>query len=368
MPLGEAADRLDSSDFVRVVAHADADGVSSAACLCSALADRGVGYQFTTLEHPEDCADAEGDLFCDLGAQYLSDVSGVVVDHHPPRGENEGAVVVGSDAPSSSVAAHALASRLSSGDPVAALVGALGDDVPFADVSDTVDEALSEGVQREQGARLVGDGAESLAYSTRPFTRLSGDTEAARAFFEDVEDDLSTAAVLLALSREPSNPGAVAELVGDVYRLPSGVHLHELSRYVEACAVSGRGGLAFSACLEPGAHLEEASSVWRGFESTLIEDVRGVRTVDENPCFAYHDGASDTGAVADALHDWVTGDVVAVGEGEASFRARGFDCGRVAAEAAERTGGEGGGHGSRAGASFEASRDGFVEAVEEVLA
>ncbi|MFP4175572.1 MAG: DHHA1 domain-containing protein [Halobacteriales archaeon] len=369
MSVEEAVDRLASAEFVRVVAHADADGVASAACLCSALTRAGVGYHFTALDDPSEVASADGDVFCDLGAGYLDRIGdAVVIDHHPPRGSFDG-VLVGTDAPSSSVAAYRVASLLSSGNPVTALVGALGDGVPPEDVPGVLDDAVAAGVERREGTRLVGSNAvEALTYSTRPFTRLSGDLEAAREFVESVdEDDLPTAVVLLALTNEAARADAVAEVVGEIYRLPSGVHLHEVSRYTEACAVSGKGGLAFSTCLSPTAHIEEARSAWRAFESSLIETVRGARVEEGDPSFAYIDGPSDTGAVADVLADWVTGDVVVVGDGEASLRAEGFDCERVASEAAATVDGAGGGHASRAGASFDATRERFVEAVKEAL-
>lgn len=370
MSVEEAADRLASSGFVRVVAHADADGVSSAACLCSALTEAGIGYRFTALDDPSDAASTNADVFCDLGAQYLDEVGdAIVVDHHPPRGgDSFDGVLVGTGSPSSSIAAHSVGSRLSSGDPVSALVGALGDGVDLGEVPDIVDEAVAAGADGEEGARLVGeDAVEGLTYSTRPFTRLSGNPQEARDFVEDI-DDIPTAVVLLALTNEAVGAEAASRLVGDVYRLPSGVFLHELSRYVEACAVSGKTGLAFSLCLDTESHLDEARSAWRAFESTLIQDVRGARTEEGEPSFAYVEGAAETGAVADVLKDWVTGDVVAVNEdGEASLRSDGFDCGRVAREAAHSVGGEGGGHLSRAGASFDADPEEFVGAVREIL-
>jgi len=67
------------------------------------------------------------------------------------------------------------------------------------------------------------------------------------------------------------------------------------------------------------------------------------------------------------MHDWVVGDLVVLNEGgEASFRGS-FDCERVAREAAQAVGGDGGGHPSRAGASFDVRRDEFVAAVKEAL-
>lgn len=366
----EAAERLASSDFLRVVGHADADGISAAACLCSALTKAGIGYQFTALEDPSDAATQNADVFCDLGAQYLDGVSdAVVIDHHPPRGEFDG-VLVGTEFPSSSIAAHRVASRLSSGDAVAALVGAIGDGVPLDEVSEVVDEAVEGGVERDEGVRLVGeDAVEALTYSTRPFTRLSGRYDEAREFVDDVGEDLSTAVVLLALTNEAADAEEVAELVGELYRLPSAseTHLHELSRYVETCAVSGKHGLAFSACLDTDGHLDEARKAWRAFESTVVEKVRGAEVEGGNPSFALTDGGFDTGAVADVMYDWVTGDVVVVNQdGEASFRGS-FDCERVARESARAVGGSGGGHRSRSGASFDVPRDEFVKAVKEAL-
>ncbi|MDZ7689085.1 MAG: DHHA1 domain-containing protein [Halobacteriales archaeon] len=383
MSVEEAVERIASSEFVRIVAHADADGVSSAACLCSALSSLGIGYHFTALEDPSDAGKANADVFCDLGAAYLdrmdTTTETVVIDHHPPRGtEGFDGVLVGTDAPSSSVTAYRVAREIGAVNPVTALVGAVGDGVSLddEDVSYVVEDAVETGVEHGEGVRIVGENyVEALAYSTRPFTRLSGNYDEARSFIDEVdEDDISTAVVLLALTQEGSRPNAVAELVGDLYHFPSGVHLHELARYVEACAVSGKHGLALSLCLDTGAHLEEAREVWRAFESSVIEKVRGAKVEEgENrkPAFARTHGGFDTGAVADALYDWVTGDIVVVNEdGEASFRADSFDCGRVARESARAVGGEGGGHTSRAGASFSASdvsRDEFFEAVRRAI-
>lgn len=378
MSVEEAADRIASSEFVRVVAHADADGVSSAACVCSALSSLGVGYHFTALEDPSDASERNADVFCDIGAGYLNHIAdGVVIDHHPSSGiEGFDGVLLGTDSPSSSVAAYRVAREMGvgAGDPVAALIGAIGDGVSMDDneVSDVVEDAVGAGVRKEEGARLVGDDpVEALAYSTRPFTRLSGDYEMSREFVDEVDDDLPTALVLLALTEEGPRPEAVEEIVGDIYRLPFGVDLHTLSRYVEACAVSGKHGLALSVCLDATSHIEEARESWRAFESTVIEKVQDAdieEGKDGKPAFALTEGSFDTGAVADVLYDWVTGDVVVVNEnGEGSFRAESFDCGRLARETASSVGGEGGGHPSRAGVSFDVSQDEFVDAVRRTL-
>lgn len=381
MSVEEAAERVASSEFVRVVAHADADGVSSAACLCSALSSHGIGYHFTALEDPSQSSESDADVFCDLGAAYLDKIEdGVVIDHHPAHdAEGFDGVLVGTDAPSSSIAAYRVAREMGvdACDPFSALVGAVGDGISLSgdEMSDVVEDAVEAGAKKGEGARLVGeDPVEALAYSTRPFTRLSGDYEAARAFVDDVDSELPTALVLLALTEEGTRPEAVTELVGDLYRLPSGIDLRTLSRYVEACAVSGKHGLALSLCIDTASHVEEGREVWRAFESTLIEKVRSAeveRDGDEEPAFAHTKGDFDTGAVADVLYDWVTGDVVVVNEdGDASLRADSFDCGRVAREAVRLVGGEGGGHPSRAGTSFpvaDVSRDEFFEAVRKTM-
>jgi len=376
-------ERLSSAEFVNVVGHADADGVSSSACVCMALSILDVPYRFTAVEEPGDApeevvgGDDTNDVLCDLGAQYLSSLpeDTVVIDHHTPRGE--GPPVLGTGELSSSLPAYRVAREVGVrgvAAPFSALVGVVGDGGSLGDeeVVDVADDATEAGAQEKEGALVPGEEpVESLAYATRPFTRLSGDYEGARDFVENhgIEgfgSDFSTALVLLALTNPSARPDAVERLVGDELDF-EGARLHSLSRYVEACAKTGKHGLALTLCVEPRSdRREEARTAWHEFESDVIRRVREARIEEGEPDVARVEG--ETSPVADVLYDWMTGDVVVVNaEGEASLRSSSFDCGRVAGEAAEATDGEGGGHENRGGATFDAPAEVFVREVRRAL-
>lgn len=383
MDESSVVERLSSAEFVSVVGHADADGVSASACICMALSVLDIPYRFTALEEPSDAPgavtdrDDTTDVFCDLGTQYLSSLPDetVVIDHHTPQGEEVS--VLGTGELSSSIPAYRVARYAGvrgAPAPFSALVGAIGDGASLEELADIVKDAVEVGARETEGAHIAGNSpVEALAYATRPFTRLSGDYEAARDFIEEhgIEGfgpDFSTAVVLLALTNESARPDAVEALVGDEVVL-DGVRLHSLSRYVEACAKTGKHGLALSLCVEPRSdQRDEARKAWREFESDVIERTHNARIEEGEPPVARVEG--DPSPVADVLYDWVTGDVVVMSsDGKASLRSSpsSFDCGRVAREAAKATDGEGGGHPERGGAKFDAPAEVFAREVRRAL-
>ena len=81
-------------ESMRVISHNDADGITSAALICTALQRAGIPFQATLLNRLDDSALAGLDrpvVFCDMGSGKPETISRVkedcfVLDHHRPVG------------------------------------------------------------------------------------------------------------------------------------------------------------------------------------------------------------------------------------------------------------------------------------------
>ncbi|MDY6764377.1 MAG: DHHA1 domain-containing protein [Halobacteria archaeon] len=379
----KAARFISESDFVRVVAHHDADGISTAGIVCRMVLASEGRYHSRIIEDPSEVSEHASEdtptIFCDLGAAYLDQLPGntVVIDHHPQRGEAEyeGTLVtpryIDQEA-SSSCAAYVVARSLGVKLADIALVGAIGDDILYDDlVREVIERGVEDGViEVGEGIRLVGDNpAEALAYSTDPYTEYSGDFKGARNFLNDRglggsigemdENQLSrfsTSVVLLATKNENASVETIESLVGEKYTLTQAPvrDAHTLSSYIEACGKMDKGGLGLSLCVGEG-DTEEVKRVYRSFQSNLIETIENVDVNEGDPTVVRVETDFDTGPVADVFHRWITGergDVIVINtDGHASMRSRTTDAGECMRESASRVGGTGGGHPSRGGAN-----------------
>ncbi|XGI83874.1 DHH family phosphoesterase [Halorutilales archaeon Cl-col2-1] len=407
----KAAGLLRCEEFVEVVSHNDADGLSTAGIVCDLLSRWETRYHFRCVDDPgrvgSHVSKDVTTVACDLGASYLDRLppNTVVVDHHPSEGRGGfGGILVtprdegdADDEASSSCGAHIVAKESGSGAKTAdtALLGVIGDDV-LDSGSDLVEEVIDDGVEsgvidETVGARLVGERVdEALAYSTDPYTEYTGDVEAARGYVEelglpisvtDMDDDettrFSTAVFLLAL-REASNPETAAETVGERYLLSDadGYDAHTFAAYVEACGKTGNPGLGLSLCLgDATGDVKKARKLYRSFESSLIDEVENADVEEEDGsglCTVRISGGFDTGSVADVFHRWISdSEVVLVvnPDGEMSLRSGSeVDAGRTLRDCASRVGGEGGGHPERGGSVVPSeTKDEFIDCVKEAV-
>lgn len=97
----KCAEKIKQHSCVHVVSHIDADGLTSAGIICSALERCGVEYSTRFVKQLDDAtiselADQNHELviFTDLGSGMLesiesSGINAIVSDHHQPRGEME---------------------------------------------------------------------------------------------------------------------------------------------------------------------------------------------------------------------------------------------------------------------------------------
>ena len=143
----QCAEEIKKHSSIHVVSHIDADGLTSAAIICTALDRMGTGYSTRFVKQLDDTiiADlAEQDhelvIFTDLGSGMLESIqshgiNAIVSDHHQPRGEMQNHLnphlfgANGSYELSGSGTTYILASALGDNRDLAdlAIVGAMGD-------------------------------------------------------------------------------------------------------------------------------------------------------------------------------------------------------------------------------------------------
>ena len=143
----QCADEIKKHSSVHVVSHIDADGLTSAGIICTALDRLGTGYTTRFVKQLDDTiiadlADQNHELviFTDLGSGMLESIqshgiNAIVSDHHQPRGEMQNHInphlfgANGSYELSGSGTTYILANALGDNRDLAdlAIVGAMGD-------------------------------------------------------------------------------------------------------------------------------------------------------------------------------------------------------------------------------------------------
>ena len=67
-----AAQMLAEHDYVRVISHNDADGITSAGIICNALYRRGIKFRASIISHLDEVfirtLDDTATVFCDIGS------------------------------------------------------------------------------------------------------------------------------------------------------------------------------------------------------------------------------------------------------------------------------------------------------------
>src|SRR3990172_989920 len=94
------ADAILEHDFIRLVSHNDADGLSAAGIICNALYRRGILFHATIVSQFDQSTieliqktSSEPVILCDMGsgqAELTSRIKdAIVIDHHKPTGKLE---------------------------------------------------------------------------------------------------------------------------------------------------------------------------------------------------------------------------------------------------------------------------------------
>jgi single-stranded-DNA-specific exonuclease len=364
-------------DYARVISHFDADGITSAGIMCTALLRQGIQFHVTIVSKLEESfvqgLDEDLILICDMGtaqsdvlAEHLKERAVVVIDHHAPS-----ASVPVLSTPSSVLinpcclrAAEAqdlvnergsticaaglsyLVARRLSGEQRGnidlaglAIAGTMGDKLDLSSGVNKliVDEALREGVISIKTGLKFGDGKlqELITSSTEPYTPLTGKPEWVTALLNQIkiegtrgvtdlteDEEARLTEALLAFVRESQHAGISEDLlVGATYRLhceviPNG---YDLMRVIDACGRLGKSGLGIGLCLREARLREEATMLYANIQAKLVSELNRLEGGEgaikslTNLYYFYVQEGGVTGTLAGIVADYLSTDKPVIG-------------------------------------------------------
>ncbi|MDI9394859.1 MAG: DHH family phosphoesterase [Euryarchaeota archaeon] len=419
-----AADKIRKYNFVRVVSHNDADGLTSAGIMVQALLRAGIPFQLSIAGKLDEAVIEEvnrsisqGELviFCDMGSgqpeligKVLADV--VLLDHHQPVGQSPAKAVVnahmvgidGATDISASGTCYLVARELGPGNidlAGLAIAGAVGDRQLFRTANAFIlEEALKSGVVSIRKGLKVGDGSliDVLAYSTEPFLDLTGYPEKTAEFLNQLglsgnienlsEEEISKLASAVALKLvKQASPEAIEAVIGEVFLLNLELvhNVYDFISILNTCGKQKVYGLALALCLKDSTILTEAISLTKEYEKNLAIDIR--KSVEkirkgENIWYISTVEALSTGSLATTVVRYLHPELpfICVNESEGILKvsargtrelvSKGLDLAFALREAAGAVGGNGGGHSVASGASIPmGSREEFLSIADRII-
>ncbi len=415
----EVARAISENDFVRVVSHNDADGLSAAGVMCNALHRRQILFHATIVSQFEQSTveliektSQEAVILCDMGSGQIELTSkiknAIVIDHHKPTGKLENVHfnphLVGIDGSSqlcASCGVYMVARQMGENTDLAgiALAGAVGDKQAMRGVNKSI---LDEGIEKKavtvkKGLR-VGDGTveELLEYSIDPYLDITGDKEKIKAFVDALgikgkikdltEEELIklSSALVLKLAKQGSLL-AIDSLLGDAYTLNNEVipNIYDFVNILNACGKMDKPGLGIALCMRDASAADEALLTAREHQRTLIGILKTAGSKiksKQNIRYLILDDAKGTGIIAGTMTRYLYSDkpLITLNEVEGKIKVsargtrklveKGLDLASAMRDASAEVGGNGGGHDIASGATIPmgtAMR--FIDIVDSII-
>jgi len=421
----KVAAKIRDHEFVRVISHHDADGITSAGIISHALLRCNIHLHTTLLSRLDEGildllhdSTKEGDLllFCDMGSsqgdvldkiQHELGPEIAVIDHHryqnePPEGilqVNPHCVGIdGAFEVSASGCTYTVSRALGDNVDLAglAITGAIGDKQRMVGVNrDILSEAVEKGIVTVKEGLKIADGnlKEELALSTEPYIHFD---EGIDAFLDDIkvggrlrdlsgDDEKRLIDAITSKIRTRSSEDAIADIVGERYTIPHEVisDTIRLMQIIDACGKKGKMGLALSLCMRDRSGLDEALAIRVEFQRKVLKELGEVdQKINERAGFRYifAEDRDITGAFAGAIIRYLYPDkpIFVINQleriskisarGTRALIAKGVDLSEVMKIAASKVGGVGGGHNIASGGAVPVgSEERFIDAIEEVL-
>lgn len=297
-------------ESIRVISHNDADGITSAALICTALQRAGIPFQATLLNRLDDSVLAGLDrpvVFCDMGSGKPETISRVkedcfVLDHHRPVGSIDcmhlNPHLFGIDGAfelSAAGTVYSVVRHMGDNSDLAglALVGAMGDRQAMIGANRSIlDEAVSSGaVEVRPGLKMAEDGPleEVFASCIEPLLEYVGDRYAAAQFLQELKisgrveslekDDLARLSTAITLKLLMQGSFAADSIVGEVIRLRHEVveNSLEMVQLLNACGNRDLPGLGLQICLRDESALPEARKMAAEYKDHILREIALLR-------------------------------------------------------------------------------------------
>ena len=371
----KAAEIIKRHDYARLISHYDADGITAAGIICTALLRKGVQFHTTIVSKLDRSfiqgLDEELIIFCDMGTaqadliqERLSERDVIIIDHHVPLAplpvfRTASAVLInplssktvgtsGMDGELGEICAAGLSyllARCISGTDKdnldlagLAIAGTLGDKLEFTKGINKmiVDEAIQAGViSTKKGVKLgAGKIRDSILFSTDPYIPLAGKVEWVDALLSKLsiesdkkvsdlraEEEKRLADALFSLLRERNAEIPESALIGTTYLLNREVITNGLAfmRTVDACGRLGNPSIGIGLCLREENLMEEATLLYLKFQSKLVSELNRIERDEgtlkelQNMIYFFVQERGITGVLAGIVADYLyTGKIVVV--------------------------------------------------------
>jgi single-stranded-DNA-specific exonuclease len=410
-----AAGSLLQCESVRVISHNDADGITSAGLICSALKRANTPFQATLVSRLDaslvDSIEPPV-VFCDMGSgkpHLISRIDGevFVFDHHTPVGTLDCfhvnphlAGVDGAFELSASGTVYTVVREMGENVDLAglALVGALGDRQMMIGANRTIlEEAANAGIVEIRPGLKMDDGPLEtvLTSALDPLLEMTGDPEKTRAFVEELGvsgdlpklrgKDLSRLSTALVLKVLLQGSFAADSVVGETIRLKKEVveNAFEFMWILNSCGKMEETGLALTLCMRDTAFLPQCRKINQDYKAKTLSEVRLVQEKlqeTERIRYVLLDDMDAAGVVSGLCVRYLYADkpmiVMNRVEDMIKISARGnrllvfcgLDLSVALKEGAQKVGGNGGGHSVASGASIPlGTEEEFIGCVDAVV-
>jgi len=410
-----AASSLLQCEAVRVISHNDADGITSAGLICTALERAEIPFHATLVGRLDQALIDSIEppvVFCDMGSgkpHLVSEIDGevFVFDHHTPVGNLDCvhvnphlAGVDGAFELSASGTVYTVIREMGSNVDLAglALVGALGDRQMMIGANRTIlEEAANAGIVEIRPGLKMDDGPlESVLESALdPLLDFSGDPEKTRAFLEELGisgnlpklkgkglSRLSTALVLKVLLQ---GSFAADSVVGETIRLKQEVveNAFEFMWILNSCGKMEETGLALTLCMRDTTFLQQCRKINQDYKAQTLSEVRLVEEKlqeTEKIRYVLLDDMDAAGVVSGLCVRYLYADKPMIvmnrvedmikisARGNRLLVFNGLDLSVALKEGAQKVGGNGGGHSVASGASIPlGTEEEFIKHVDLVV-
>ncbi len=421
---------VNSTGYLRVISHHDADGIAAAAIMTAALSRAKKQFHLTITKGLEadtiESLSKEGNeaiLLLDMGSGQVEGLEHLeakvaVLDHHKPSRKSKKIVQVNPHFHDINGMTEGCAAALSFlfaiiMDPCnwdlspIAIAGIIGDRQHMGGMRGLNQQILDYAVEKEyisvqrslnlKGATI----ADAIADSVDPyFVGISGRKDNVLAFLEsmglnpatplgaldEVYRRKLTSMLSLRLMGQGCRPETVEELVSEIHWIPSmSMSAMDLADMLNACGRMDHEGLGIALCMHDEDALTLAGDLRREYNRKIMDKLMeiesgGASQKDHIQYFTASD-ASLSGAQAGLAMQYildqskptlalseVKGKTKVSSRGTKYLVSKGLDLAAALKKASEKVGGVGGGHAVASGATVPKDKEeGFLAAVDELV-